>query len=293
MAGAHLHVFPDARRFGRSLQRATGLAVSAVRLHTFPDGETLVRVDHPRGADAVLVRSLHDPNAKLLEVLCAADALRRAGARRVTLVAPYLPYMRQDRVFSAGEPNSQRVVGALLGGAFDRLLTVEAHLHRIQRLAEVVPGARARSLCAAPALAEWLAARRRDTLLVGPDAESAPWVRALARRVAMPWIVGAKVRRGDRRVEVRLPALPAVRRAVLIDDIASSGATLAATARALHRAGIGRIDAIVVHALIQPAALARLQRAGVRRLLSCDTVPHPSNAISVAPLLAAALAGHR
>jgi ribose-phosphate pyrophosphokinase len=76
---------------------------------------------------------------------------------------------------------------------------------------------------------------------------------------------------------------------VLIDDIASSGATLAAAARALRRAGVARVDVAIVHAICVPGALARIRRAGVRRIVSCDTVPHPSNAIGVAPLLAAAL----
>lgn len=293
MPRAHLHVFPDAVSFGAALARRTGWPTSPVHLHVFPDGESLVRVDHPPGHEAIVVRSLYLPNAKVLEVLLAADALRRAGARRVTLVAPYLPYMRQDRVFEAGEPISQRVLGGLLGAAFDRVLTVEAHLHRIRTLSEVVPGARARSLTAAPALAAWLQTRRRDTVVVGPDAESAPWIRAVARRARMPWVVGEKQRRSDRRVEVHLPPLPQVHRAVLIDDIASSGGTLAAAARALRRAGIASIDAIVVHAVISAVSLDRLRRSGVRRLLSCDTIPHPTNAISVASLVGDALQARR
>ena len=117
-------------------------------------------------------------------------------------------------------------------------------------------------------------------------------MRALARLTGLPWIVGRKERLGDRRVRVRLPPLPpGVRRALLVDDVASSGATLAAAARALRRAGAARIDALVVHAIFAPGALRRIRAAGVTRLVSTDTVAHPSNAIGVAPLLAAALAG--
>ncbi len=283
-----IHFFADSGRFARRLAAASGIRAVGLAVHRFPDGESLLRASWQGEREAIVVRSLHDPNTKLIEVLLAGDALRRAGARRITLVAPYLPYMRQDRVFAAGEPISQRVVGALLGNAFDRVLTVEAHLHRIDRLSEVVPGA-ARSLSAAPVLAAWLARRGAGTLVVGPDAESGAWVRAVARRAGLPCVIGDKQRHGDRRVRIQLPPLPAARRAVLIDDIASSGATLAAAARALRRAGVGRIDAVAVHAIIAPGASARLRRAGVSRLLSCDTVPHPSNALSVAPLLAAAI----
>ncbi|HSQ00334.1 MAG TPA: phosphoribosyltransferase family protein, partial [Candidatus Dormibacteraeota bacterium] len=83
--------------------------------------------------------------------------------------------------------------------------------------------------------------------------------------------------------------LPERRRAVLIDDIASSGATLAAAARALCRTGIATVAVAVVHPICAPGALGRIRRAGVRRIVSSDTIAHPTNASAVAPLLAAAL----
>lgn len=284
-----LHAFDDSFAFARRLARALGGGPPApVLVHRFPDGESLVRVA-PAPRHAILLRTLDRPDEKLVELLLAADALRRRGARRLTLVAPYLPYMRQDRVFRAGEPVSQRVIGGLLGGAFDRVLTVEAHLHRVARLSAVIP-CRAQSLSAAPALADWLARRRSRPCLVGPDAESEGWVRALARHCALPFVVGRKRRLGDRRVEVELPPLPrGARRALLVDDIASSGATLAAAARALRRAGVARVDAVVVHAIFAPGARRRLSAAGIGQVASTDTIVHESNAVGVAPMLAAAL----
>lgn len=288
-----LHAFEDSRRFGAALARATGAPLRRVHVHRFPDGESRVRVRAPASAHAVLVRSLDAPDPKLVETLLAADALRRAGARRVTLTAPYLPYMRQDAVFAPGDAISQRVVGDLLGRSFDRVVTVEAHLHRIRRLGEVFP-CPARSLTAAPAIARWLRRTAPRALVAGPDEESAPWVRAIAHDAGVPWLVAAKRRLGDARVRVEVPPWPERRSAplaVIVDDIASSGATLAATARALRRAGAGRVWVVVVHALFARGALARIARAGVTRVVSCDTVAHPSNAIRVAPLVARALAG--
>ena len=125
-----VHTFADSAPFARHLARLLDVSCATVRLHRFPDGESLVRVQRPVGTHAILVRSLHDPNAKLLETVLAGDALYRAGARRVTLVAPYLPYMRQDTVFAPGEPVSQRVVGAWLGASFDALYTIERQIGR-------------------------------------------------------------------------------------------------------------------------------------------------------------------
>lgn len=288
---ARVHVFADSRRFGAALARALSAGVATVAVHRFPDGESLVRVRAPVGRHGIVVRGLDDPNGKIVEVLLAADALRRAGAACVTLVAPYLAYMRQDAVFAPGEPVSQRVIGALLGAAFDRVVTVEAHLHRVRRLRDVV-GRGGESVSSAPALAAWLRREERgDVLVVGPDEESAPWVRAIARAAGTRWIVGHKVRRGDHAVAVALPAAPLARRAVIVNDVASSGATIAATARVLRARGVRVVNAVVTHAIFAPGAEARIRTAGVRRLASCDTIPHRTNAIRVAPLVAAALRG--
>lgn len=247
-----------------------------------------MRVSPPVGDTAVVVRSLHDPNAKLIEILLAADALRRAGARRVLLIAPYLPYMRQDTVFHPGEPISQQVIGASLGQAFDGVLTLEAHLHRIRRLDEVIP-CQARSLSAAPLLAEWVKRGRTRSVIVGPDEESESWVRGIAQAADTPWIVGRKERHNDHRVRIVFPQPPLCKRAVIVDDIASSGGTLAVAAKTLRQQDVSVIDAVVVHAIFAPGALERIRAAGVRRLLSCDTIAHPTNALRTAPLLAAAL----
>jgi len=293
--GCRLHAFPEDLAFGRSLGRASGAPVAAIDLHRFPDGESLVRTRRPAGREAVVVRSLDDPNEKLVEVVLAADALRRAGARHVTLVAPYLAYMRQDAVFAPGQPISQRAVAAMLGSAFDRVLTVEAHLHRVASLARVFP-VPATSVPAAPAIAGWLArsasrSGTEGTILVGPDEESAPSLRAVAAAAGgLDWVVGHKVRRGDRDVRVSLPRIRA-ERAVVVDDVASSGRTIAATAERLRRSGVRRVDAVVVHAVFARGALSALRAAGVREVASCDTIPHPTNAIPVASLLASELSG--
>lgn len=287
-----LHVFPDSEAFGRELAEASGLSSGPVGVHVFPDGESLVRVTPPAGEHAVLVRSLHHPRGKVFETLLAADALRRAGARRVTLVTPYLPYMRQDDVFRPGEAHSQSVFGRLVSAAFDAVVTVEAHLHRAHDMAHVF-SCRAESLSAAPAIAEWLADGPKSTVLVGPDAESRGWLAPLAEQTDLPMVIGHKRRLGDSRVLLELPRLPAAERAVVVDDVASSGATLAQTAELLRGRGLPRVDAVVVHPVFAPEALERVRASGVQEIVSTDSVPHETNAIRLAPLVAAALrAGH-
>lgn len=283
-----VHAFPECAVYAREVARALGCGAAAVKTHRFPDGEALVRVSAPAPPRAILVRPLNDPDGKIFEVLLAADALRRAGAERVILAAPYLPYMRQDTVFHDGEPVSQRVLGTMLGRAFDGVVTLAPHLHRVRSLADVIP-CDARALSPAPALARWVSAMGKDWLVVGPDEESSELARTVAEQAGLSWIAGEKTRLGDRKVRVRFGKLPDAARALVIDDIASSGVTLAAAIKALKRAGAKAVDAAVVHAIFADGAISAIRSAGARQIVSCDTIAHRSNAIPTAPLIAKAV----
>ncbi len=113
----------------RKLETETGFPLSEIVIHHFPDGESPVRVPPP-AETAIIYCTLDHPNEKLIELGLAASALKNLGARRLVLVAPYLGYMRQDKAFHEGEAVAQRFVGALLAQWFDRIVTVEPHLHR-------------------------------------------------------------------------------------------------------------------------------------------------------------------
>jgi ribose-phosphate pyrophosphokinase len=285
--------FPDERPFATRLADAARLTPATIARHRFPDGELKITLPVPLLAGtkrAVLLRSLHAPNEKLVELLIAARAARAHGVQHLTLVAPYLAYMRQDAEFTPGEAVSQRIVGGFLGELFDAVITVDPHLHRIAALSEAIPSGTAVALSAAPLLGRWAAARHGTPLLVGPDGESEAWVRAAAGGT-LPFAVCRKVRHGDREVDVRLPDIDVRGRAVvLIDDVASTGRTFATAAHHLREAGAAAVDVAVTHGLFVGDALAVLREAGVGAIVSADTVPHETNAIGVAELLAAALA---
>jgi len=282
--------FDDEVDFARGLGLASGLPVQRIARHRFPDGELKLTLPPRLGAEVRILRSLHAPNEKLVELILAARAARELGAREVTLVAPYLAYMRQDSAFKPGEVVSQKVIGRLLADLFDAVVTVDPHLHRIATLSDAVPLARAVALSAAPLIGHFVAMRGRNPMLVGPDAESAQWVHVAATYNGLPWTVCRKTRHGDTEVDVELPAAEIEGRdVVLIDDVASSGHTLAAAARALKGAGAARVDAVVTHAVLAPEAGALLKAAGIGEFWSTDSVPHESNALSVVPLIADAL----
>jgi ribose-phosphate pyrophosphokinase len=287
-----MQCLPSSAGEARRVADRLGVVLHDVAVHRFPDEELRITVG-PAAATTIVFASLDKPNDKLLALLFASEALRRGGARRLVLAAPYLCYMRQDTAFHQGEAISQKVVGRLLADAVDRVVTVDAHLHRTKNIGDVFPGIEADNLSAMPAIAQALQTSGFDpaTVVVGPDMESQAWVADLAGRLGTQRAVARKMRRSDRSAEISFadPGLFAGRPVLLVDDIVSSGGTLTACAKALHAAGASTIDAIVTHALFAPELVGHLLEAGIRSIKSTDSVAHPSNAIALDQILAEAL----
>ena len=282
--------FDDGKDAALRLAAAAGIDALAVARHRFPDGELKLRLP-PRLAQRVAVfRSLDQPDGKLVELLLCARAARGLGAAHLTLVAPYLAYMRQDMAFEPGEAVSQHIVGGFIASLFDALVTVDPHLHRTATLQEAVPVRQAIALSGAPLLGDWIAARLPQALLVGPDGESLRWVTQAAARHQLEYAVCSKRRHGDLSVEIELPHVEVRGRAVvLVDDVVSSGRTMARAAQLLLAAGAASVDVAVTHALFAGDALEFMRQAGVREVWSTDCILHATNSVDMAAPLAAAL----
>jgi ribose-phosphate pyrophosphokinase len=282
----------DAAESAQRLAEALGVPHSPLAVHRFPDGEIKVTAA-PAASLGIFYAPLNQPNDKLLALLFASEALRRQGARRLVLVAPYMCYMRQDAPFQPGEAVSQRVIGKLLAGAYDRVITVDAHLHRIKNIKDMFPGIEADDLSAVPAIAEALAplVTNAQTLIAGPDEESEAWVRDLGGRLDLSYIVGRKTRHTDRHVDVVFedPQRCTGKNVILLDDMISSGGTILACANTLRAAGASNVDVVVTHALFNEATANAFTAAGIRSIRSSDSVPHATNAIPLTATLAQAL----
>lgn len=281
---------PGNEAFAHRLAEAGGWKIGSLESRRFPDGESYVRIVSDVDKTSVdFVCTLAQPDDRFLCLAFAAEAARSLGAREVTLIAPYLPYMRQDRRFKPGEALSSRTFARLLSSTFDRLITVDPHLHRYPALSAVysIP---TNTLHAAPLLADWIAAEIQKPLIIGPDEESEQWVSAIAARVAAPYAVLKKIRHGDRSIDVALPDLSPWRnhQPVLVDDIASSGHTLIEAARKISLQGLRRPACVVVHGIFAEDSYERLQTLA-ERVVSTDSVPHETNAIRLAPLIAGSI----
>jgi ribose-phosphate pyrophosphokinase len=279
--------FHDYQPQARRLAQALNAAYTEATVHYFPDGESKVTLPGLNSGHLVFVRTLDRPNDKLIELMLAARTARDLGANRLSLVAPYLCYMRQDSAFHHGEAVSQSIVGEFLGSQFDDLLTVDPHLHRTDSLEQAVPNCHGVALTATGLLGDYLAERGEPLFLLGPDAESEQWVKRMADPRGLPHAIAHKERFGDHDVAVSLPERDwRARTVVLVDDVASTGRTLAQAARAVRDLGATRVEAVVVHPLLAGDAESVLTRAGVSVVHSSDSITHASNAVQMAPVLA-------
>lgn len=280
--------FPEMKPLAEDLAPVMGAELRTLDWHHFPDGESLMTLPGDlNGADVALLATLRDPDRLALPLRFAAATAREMGARRVGLISPYLGYMRQDRRFEAGQAVSAPLFAQFLGESFDWLVTVDPHLHRISRLEEVFPMPAIRAV-SAPRLADWICTNIPDAVLLGPDSESQQWVAEVARLAGRPYEVLRKVRTGDRQVEVSVPDSAALRDGtpVILDDIASSGRTLVRTIERLVAAGTRAPVCLVIHAVFAGSAHDDILAAGAARIITTDTIPHPSNVIGIASVLA-------
>lgn len=292
MSAPLLLVYPGNEALAAALVAALPCDVAALRLHRFPDGETLVTLPPVTGRAVMLLCSLDHPDDKLAPLLFAADAAREQGATGIGLVAPYLAYMRQDRRFHDGEAITSRTFAAVLSRHVDWLVTVDPHLHRYKALSDIysIP---AQAVSSAAAIAAWIRREVPQPLLVGPDEESGQWIEAIAALGGLPHTVLTKVRHDDFNVEVSLPDEGRWRglTPVLVDDIVSSAHTMIAAAGSLRKMGLAAPVCVGVHGLFAGAAFDELMAAGAARVVTCNCVPHASNGIDVMPAVAAALEG--
>jgi ribose-phosphate pyrophosphokinase len=271
---------------GKRLAKSLGLPYEAVRIHYFPDGESKVTLPPKLPDHVIFCRSLNQPNDKLIELILAAKTARQLGAGHLTLVAPYLCYMRQDKAFSPGEAISQTIIGQLLADLFDDVITVDPHLHRTHHLIDAVPASKALTLSATLPMREFLQ-KLGDIFLLGPDEESQQWLDAIAQDCCLSYCVARKKRLSDTEVQITLPEIDLQnKRVVLIDDVISSGETIAITGLSCFENGASSVDVLVTHPLFATGAIERLKQAGIGQIWSTDSITHSSNCIFLADLLA-------
>ncbi len=281
---------PGSEALTEKLARHLDANIAPLEMRSFPDGELYIRhLGEIDGRELAIVCTLDHPNEKLIGAYLAAASARELGARRIGLIAPYLSYMRQDKRFRPGEAISSRHVANLLSSSFDWMVTVDPHLHRYKDLREIyaVPTQTAN---AAPCLSKWIGENVTQPVIIGPDTESQQWVAAVATACGAPYTVMEKSRRGDRDVEITFRDVDSIagRAPVLVDDIISTGRTMAQAVRSLKRQGIRGITCLAIHGIFAGDAYELLAAEGAT-IVTCNTVGHSSNRIDLTDRIAQAV----
>ena len=281
-----IYTFPSYRQQGKNIAESLNLPCFDIKVHHFPDKESLVTLPPQKNEHVIFCLSLDYPNNKLIELFFAAKTVRKQGAKRLTLVTPYLCYMRQDKSFHSEEAISQQIIGPWLSELFDDLITVDPHLHRVTNLDSVIPNTNNIILTATPLLGEFVKTLGKNVILMGPDEESLQWVKQVASICDASYAVASKIRHSDTEVSIQLPETRFQNQhVILIDDVISTGNTVAQTGIQLYNAGASQVDVIVTHALFSKEAMNTLKKSNIKNIYSTDSIPHETNCIPLANML--------
>ncbi len=255
-------------------------------VRNFPDGETYLRIHSDvKGKKVIMVCTLDRPDAKLLPLYFLSKTAMELGAECTCLIAPYLAYMRQDKQFHTGEGITSKYFALLISNFAETITTVDPHLHRYSSLSEIysVPTT---VVHAANHISKWILNNISNPVLIGPDSESGQWVSEVAKNVDAPFIVLEKIRHDDRNVEVSIPQVEKYynHTPVLVDDIISTARTMIETVGHLKKLGMKAPVCVGIHAVFAGNAYQDLLNTGVKKVITCNTIPHVSNRIDVSDL---------
>jgi ribose-phosphate pyrophosphokinase len=276
------------------LARQLKTPLVTVEVGAFADGETRVHVaEDVRHAEVFLVQPICPPvNDHLMVLALLADAVRAAGAARITGIVPYFGYARQEQRSRPGDPRSAQVVGRLLGSVgIDHLITLDLHAPALESALPMPATLLHAEEVFLTRIKSW---GIRDLVVVTPDAGGLKRAQRYALALDAPLAVIAKERpRPDTASPSQVLGEVKDRVCLVVDDMASTGRTLAGAADALRRAGATEVHAIFTHAVMAPGALDRLFAAHFGKVMTSDSIPVSADSwlevVPIAPLLARAV----
>ena len=263
------------RPLAQAIASYCGVALTDASVRRFADEEVFVEVnENVRGEDVFVIQSTGFPaNDNLMELLIIIDALKRASAKRITAVMPYMGYARQDRKPGPRTPISAKLVANLItvAGA-DRVLCVDLHAGQIQGFFDIPTD----NLYAAPVMSADILARWRDRnlMVVSPDVGGVVRARQLAKRLgnAPLAIVDKRRERAGESEVMNIIGDVEGRFCILIDDIVDSAGTLCNAAAALRQAGAEDVVAYVSHGVLSGGAVARVEGSVLSDLIITDSI---------------------
>ena len=274
-----------------------GIPLTDASIRRFSDNEIFVEVqENVRGEDVFLIQSTSSPaNDHLMEMMITLDALKRASARRITVVIPYFGYARQDRKPGPRTPITAKLVANLITEAgADRILTVDLHAGQIQGFFDIPVD----HLYARPVIVEDIRAQfpnKENIVIVSPDVGGVVRARSLAGKLGAGLAIVDKRRERANASEVmNIIGEVAGLDCILFDDIVDTAGTLCNAAKALMDHGAKSVSAYVTHGVLSGPAVERVEKSQLASLVVTDSIDMPASVrncknirlLSIAPLLA-------
>ncbi|NHT19310.1 ribose-phosphate diphosphokinase [Cellulomonas sp. IC4_254] len=269
--------------------------------YDFANGEIYVRfAESVRGADVFVLQSHAAPiNQWLMEQFLMVDALKRASAKTITVIAPFYGYARQDKKHRGREPISARLMADLFKTAgADRLMSVDLHAAQIQGFFDGPVD----HLWAMPILTDYVRTRVdvQNVTVVSPDAGRIRVAELWAQKLGggpLAFVHKSRdIRQPNKTVANRVVGDVEGRTCVLVDDLIDTAGTIAGAIRVLHEAGAKDVIVAATHGVLSDPAIDRLQQSGAREVIITDTLPIPEErrfegltVLSIAPLIARAI----
>jgi ribose-phosphate pyrophosphokinase len=277
----------------KSIAASIEVELGKCTVDSFPDGETLVKIEeNVRGEDVFLVQSTSPPtNHNLMEMFIMMDALRRASASRITAVMPFYGYARQDRKDQPRVPITAKLVANLLVAAgANRILTMDLHAQQIQGFFDIPVD----HLYAAPVMYEYLKKKQiPDLVVVSPDVGGLKMAHAYSQVLEGGLAIVAKRRKSAAEVE-SMAVIGEIRgkNVLMVDDLTETAGTLTTAAALLAKKGAKTICACVSHALLSDLGIQRLRKSRIDELITTDTVLRPAvDGVKITTLSVAGLLG--
>jgi ribose-phosphate pyrophosphokinase len=277
-----------------------GVEMVPTSAYDFANGEIYVRFgESVRGCDAFVLQAHCAPiNHWIMEQLLMVDALKRASAKRVTVVAPFYGYARQDKKHRGREPISARLVADMFSTAgADRLMSVDLHTAQIQGFFDGPVD----HLWALPLLADYVRKRvdRNRLVVVSPDAGRVRLADQWSDKLGAPLAIIHKRRNPNVPNQVKVHELVGEvegRTCVIVDDMIDTGGTIVQAAEALMENGAADVLVAATHAVLSGPASERLRKSPISEVIVTNTLPIPDEirfdkltVLSIAPLVARAI----
>jgi ribose-phosphate pyrophosphokinase len=254
----------------------------------FPDDELYIRIlDDISGENVIIVQTTY-PDSNIVELFLLQNAVKEAGANKVTVIIPYLGYGRQDKKFETGEPISARAIAEHISLHADKAITVDPHKQHILDFFTIP----ACSCSAVPELAIYLKKKDIDMVLA-PDKGALDRARQASDIMGCSFDYIEKTRIDGATIEIKPKNLQVNNKKVaIIDDIISTGGTMAKSIKELKKQGAKKILVACTHGLFAGEAIKKIISAGCNEIISTDTIRSEFSKVKIAPCISQLLSSN-